>query len=230
MYFSKVSINPASLNIEKLAGQICVDSYKEHQQIWQLFKPDPDAGRDFLFRREQINGWPVYYVVSERRPDAEQQLWSVEHKQYCPKLYSGQQLAFRLRVNPVVSRTDDKGKKRRHDVVMDLKKQMDYQQQNKNNRPYEMQLVQQAGIAWLQKRAAVAGFEFCDSAIRVDAYTRHQSVKTSQKKMIRYSTLDYEGLLTVADPKLCLQALFKGVGPAKAFGCGLLLVKPVSQY
>lgn len=225
MYFSKVSINPASVDINKLASQVCADSYKEHQQLWNLFDPDPSAKRDFLFRREQLNGWPVYYVVSRRKPESPQTIWTVEHKEYQPKIHTGQQLAFRLRVNPVVTHTSEQGKKQRHDVVMNLKKQMDYQRQNKKDRPHEIQLVQQAGIDWLEKRAVTAGFRFQKYAVGVDAYVQHKSFKTRQKNPIRYSTLDYEGLLTVADDKLFTQALFDGMGPAKAFGCGLLLIR-----
>ena len=225
MFFSKVSMNPALVDIQKLASETCADSYKEHQQLWTLFDTDPDAKRDFLFRREQQNGWPVYYVVSERLPAAPQTFWQVEHKDYQPKIYSGQQLAFRLRVNPVVTRSNEQGKKQRHDVVMNLKKKLNYQSQNKRERPDEIQLIQQGGIEWLEKRAALAGFEFQESAVRIDAYAQHRSYKSKQKNPIRYSTLDYEGLLTVVDSSLFKQGLFHGIGPAKAFGCGLLLVR-----
>lgn len=38
-------------------------------------------------------------------------------------------------------------------------------------------------------------------------------------------TATFEGLLRVADPEALRQLLKKGIGPAKAFGCGLLLVR-----
>ncbi len=37
--------------------------------------------------------------------------------------------------------------------------------------------------------------------------------------------LDYEGVLTVEDPVLFLSALTVGFGRARAFGCGLMLVR-----
>jgi len=46
-----------------------------------------------------------------------------------------QQLVFSLRVNPIVTRLSEAGKKQRHDVVMDLKKRMDYQSMPKADRP-----------------------------------------------------------------------------------------------
>jgi len=42
---------------------------------------------------------------------------------------------------------------------------------------------------------------------------------------IRFSTLDFTGLLTVTDPDVFLDKLEQGIGPAKAFGCGLMLLK-----
>jgi CRISPR system Cascade subunit CasE len=38
----------------------------------------------------------------------------------------------------------------------------------------------------------------------------------------------YDGILTVTDPALLRRALCHGVGRAKAYGCGLLTLAPVS--
>ncbi|NUQ01432.1 MAG: type I-E CRISPR-associated protein Cas6/Cse3/CasE, partial [Armatimonadetes bacterium] len=38
--------------------------------------------------------------------------------------------------------------------------------------------------------------------------------------------VDFEGLLIVTDPPRFCEALRRGIGPAKAFGCGLLSVAP----
>ena len=42
-----------------------------------------------------------------------------------------------------------------------------------------------------------------------------------------YSTLDFEGILTVGDPGTLLPAIAHGFGAAKAYGCGLMLVHRV---
>jgi CRISPR system Cascade subunit CasE len=44
-------------------------------------------------------------------------------------------------------------------------------------------------------------------------------------KGIALSTLDFEGGLAVTDPERLRVVLLAGIGPAKAFGCGLLLVR-----
>ena len=48
---------------------------------------------------------------------------------------------------------------------------------------------------------------------------------------LRFSTVDFSGSLRVVDPAALRTALFSGVGHAKAhaqaFGCGLLLIRPI---
>jgi len=231
MYFSRITINPVGIDAKQLSRLACGDTYHEHQLLWTLFDSAPDAKRDFIFRREQIQGWPAYYVVSERLPENQQNILSVEHKIYHPKIYVGQHLAFRLRVNPVVTHTSEQGKRLRHDVVMHLKKKIDYKNLLRSERPPEIQLVQQAGFEWLQRRACASGFEFQSSAVNVDGYMQHKTYKKykmyKKNSSICYSTLDYEGLLTVVDVDAFYKTLMRGIGPAKAFGCGLFLVRQV---
>lgn len=40
-----------------------------------------------------------------------------------------------------------------------------------------------------------------------------------------FSSIDFEGEIEVLDPTLFVESLFSGIGPAKAFGCGLMLVR-----
>ena len=42
-----------------------------------------------------------------------------------------------------------------------------------------------------------------------------------------FSTLDFEGLLTVSDPGTFLSSIVRGFGAAKAYGCGLMLIRRV---
>ena len=227
-YLSRVSIDPTSVNAARLAKEVCVNAYREHQHLWRLFDIDPDAERDFLFRREQpAGGFPRFYLLSGREPRHSDNVWQIETKDYRPAINSGQQLAFSLRVNPIVTRRDAKGRQVRHDVVMDLKHRTGYKDKASSDRPPLAELVQEAGLEWLQKRAERHGFLVQADAVRVEGYLQHRAFKQGGKKPIRYSTLDFAGLLTIDDAKLFQQALLHGIGPAKAFGCGLLLVRRV---
>ncbi|MCP3670537.1 MAG: type I-E CRISPR-associated protein Cas6/Cse3/CasE [Gammaproteobacteria bacterium] len=223
MYLSRIRLCTDS-NTGALARQLCEsDSYREHQMLWQLFGDNPDAKRDFLFRRDDHNGWPLFYLLSKRMPEDRNHIWQIDHKEYQPKLYKEQKLAFSLRANPVITRKDQSGKSKRHDLVMDLKKKSDWKKTSKNDRATIHALARQAGETWLTPRLERNGAEL--QTLNVDGYIQHLNRKKSQKKAIRYSTLDLKGTLSVTDPEIFTKALFQGIGPAKAFGCGLLLIR-----
>ncbi|MGY6275374.1 type I-E CRISPR-associated protein Cas6/Cse3/CasE [Methylomonas sp. MgM2] len=48
-------------------------------------------------------------------------------------------------------------------------------------------------------------------------------IKKGQKSC--FSSVDFCGELQITDPEKFRQTLFNGLGRAKAFGCGLLMVK-----
>lgn len=226
MYFSRISLQP-NVRAQQLAHIICHDTYKEHQALWSLFADDPEAKRDFLYRQTQENGRVKYYVVSERQPIDHTGVWLVDGCQvYAPKLMTGQTFFFNLRANPVVTVTTSSDKKERHDVVMREKKRIGYKNLPKDTRPLEQEIVQQTCIPWLEQRAESLGFQLNRQHLLVDGYQPHQSYAKGQQP-ICYSTVDFQGVLTVTETTLFQQTLFQGIGKAKAFGCGLLLIKRV---
>jgi CRISPR system Cascade subunit CasE len=91
------------------------------------------------------------------------------------------------------------------------------------------QAIAQVGRTWLAKQGNENGFSVScedDETVRVLGY---QSVQIGRKndKPVRIGVLDFEGVLRVNDPDLFLGAIARGFGRAKAFGCGLMLIKPV---
>jgi len=224
-FFSRVTLKAGRVKPEQLAGLACGDGYREHQALWRLFVDDPDAERDFLFRRDEIDHGLRYFVVSGREPEDRDGIWLIETKPYAPAIHAGQQLAFSLRANPVVKRKGDDGKSRRHDVVMDAKYRSDYQRQPRQTREPVIGIAQQVGVEWLQRRAASHGFAISEGGVCVEAYHQHRSPKRGNR--ISYSSIDFSGVLQVEDAALFAEVLRSGVGPAKAFGCGLMLVRCV---
>jgi CRISPR system Cascade subunit CasE len=47
----------------------------------------------------------------------------------------------------------------------------------------------------------------------------------ARNKQIRFSSVDFNGILIVTEKNKFYRALFKGIGREKAFGCGLLMIK-----
>lgn len=193
--------------------------YQEHQMLWDVFEPDPEAKRDFLYRRDTHRGQLRYFILSRRPPVNSLGLWRIDPPKYfAPKLSSGQRLAFMLRANPVVRRGGV-----RHDVVMDRKKHLNWKHLPVDKRPPLPELIRTAGLTWLRWQAEQHGFTFDDHAVQVEGYQQHNIHRGNRR--IHISTLDFTGLLTVTDSEVFTKALYNGIGPAKAFGCGLLLVR-----
>ncbi len=224
MYLSRISLSPRA-DTQQVARQVCRDAYREHQFLWRLFEEDPDAGRDFLFRRDSTSSRPRFFLLSQRPPRQTYSPWIAESKSFDPRLHNGQRLVFNLRANAVVTRRDKEGRQIRHDVVMDLKHRIGFKDMPPAERPSLSALIQEAGTAWLQKRAEGNGFSISPEALRVEGYQQHRAFKKGGRQPIRYSTLDFTGLLTINDAEVFRETLLSGIGPAKAFGCGLLLIR-----
>lgn len=227
MYFSLIM--PAPSRERAAAHDRAAGPYAEHQWLWNFFPAEKGSPRDFLFRIADTPNGPKYYVVSKRAPQPVSTAWKVQTRQYRPQLRVGQRLRFDLRANPVVAHARD-GKPKRDDVVMQEKKRLlaarglsRWQDWRSNDRPALYDLVHQTCGAWLKVRAERLGFAMDDGSLRVDGYQRH----AEKRGDLRFSIVDFSGELTVSDSEALLNALYEGVGRAKAFGCGLLLVRPM---
>ena len=232
MYFSMITPKPG--RERDAAASRATGPYREHQWLWQFFEAPEGTPRDFLFRSSDVDGMPRYHVVSERRPSPAMDGWDVQSREYDPKVAEGACLRFELRANPVVTHKRE-GKSRRDDVVMHAKREMldarglarwkDWVDEDK---PPLYELVTNVCGQWLRSRAQQAGFAVIDGSLRVDNYNRvaEKASKRANGKAIQLSTVDFSGELEVQDVERFRMALLQGIGHAKAFGCGLLLVRP----
>lgn len=235
MYFSLIEPMPG--HERSAAHEWAGGPYAEHQWLWRFFPAEPGSPRDFLFRRRDAATGPKFYVVSQRPAQAPGSAWQINSRPYSPAVPAGARLHFDLRANPVVTHTAD-GRSARHDVVMAAKKQLlaarglaswdDWKADRRNPegvpdpRPALYELVRTTCAAWLDKRADANGFALDGDSLAVEAYQQQRGGKNG---CLRFSTVDFRGELTVTDPERFARALETGIGPAKAFGCGLLLVR-----
>lgn len=230
MYLSRVNV--LAEQPDKLIAALQADHYQLHQLLWQLF-PDrsKETPRDFLFRRDDNKGFPVFYLLSHTEPSPLAGVLAVESKPFNPQLQVGDQLAFSLRANPVKKAKccDESAKYARHDVVMHLKKNLTETEREQYS---QAELEQQAGECWLNQQAKGKGFKVL--SVIAEGYQQHQF----KKRGIKISTLDFQGILEVTDPTLFFTEVFygkvkkddeqpkiRGLGSGKAFGCGLMLIK-----
>jgi CRISPR system Cascade subunit CasE len=228
MYISRANLKPdvvTNKEFWKLSRDFG-DSYRIHRAIWSLFANAPDKKRDFLYRQDEKNGLPLFYIVSEQEPDVNMDLWHIESKEYKPLLSVGQKLIFSLRANPIVTRWNEKGKHKRHDIVMDAKTRIKMEGIPNDKRPKIPEIVQEEGFEWLRKKGESSGFEVEEGQVIATGYRSNRFYKPGGKHSVNISTIDFSGILTVTDPEVLTDALYNGIGPAKSFGCGLMLVRP----
>ncbi|MCJ8285274.1 MULTISPECIES: type I-E CRISPR-associated protein Cas6/Cse3/CasE [unclassified Halomonas] len=236
MYLSKVRLDLNQLSRERLFAIMEGNAYSAHKLLWELFADD-DETRDFLFRQEleegesptAIKGLPLFYVLSRRLPKTSLAHLEVTTQAFSPRLSVGQTLAFRLRANPTVARCGNgEGRSHRCDVLMDAKRRFAKEQRSSTQC---IEAMDQAARDWLLKRVDRLGVDIDTDTLAAGSYRQHLFYKTPDGKEkrgreVRFSSVDYEGRLTVTDPERLLETLSQGLGRAKGFGCGMLMVRP----
>ena len=227
MYFSRVIPRNEIWNNTKILSYF-QNSYEQHKLVWSFFLGNPENKRDFLYRYELHNGFPVIYIVSKMKPENLHGMWKIESKEYTPYISNGDVLFFSVRVNPVVTRhiLDDNGKsiQKRHDIVMEAKfkcretgKQFNYAEE-----------IQNTGIKWITKQGEKQGFSITPSLLNTITYNRAMFEKRTHsgtQHNVTIGIMEISGQLTVTDSDKFVQMLYSGLGHSKGFGCGLMMVK-----
>lgn len=185
-----------------------------HRLIWSAFADGPDRQRDFLWREEEPG---VFFTLSQRPPRAIDLFEPPEVKPFDPQLTKADRLAFRLRANATRSR---KGVGR-VDVVMDALHALPRQ----DRAEVRDAVAQREGVAWLTRQGDGAGFGVLDASVTSYTTETLPDERGPRRNAPRFGILDFEGLIEVSNPELFVAKLSQGFGRAKAFGCGLMLIR-----
>lgn len=185
-----------------------------HRLLWVAFADSADRRRDFLWREEKAG---EFLTLSARPPARNDLFEEPDVKAFAPQLAAGERLAFALRANA----TREKKGVGRVDVVVDALHALP-----KGARaPERMALAQREGAAWLTRQGDAAGFRPIGVAVgdySVMALPGHRGRRKGQPQ---FGILDMTGMLEIIDPEAFLARLAQGFGRAKAFGCGLMLIR-----
>jgi CRISPR system Cascade subunit CasE len=189
----------------------------EHKLIWTLFGATGDEQRDFLFRKSDAEGW---LVLSERPPEDRHQVWDIKSKEFSPSLSTGQRLSFLLRANPKISTRDEKGRRVKHDAVMNAR----YGTRDAEGKLIPLsEVLPKAAYDWLAAQGARAGFMIEAKDVYADGYVQHRFAK-SRGQSVTISSLDYKGILTVNEPEKFFCTLRSGFGGGRAYGFGMMMI------
>lgn len=232
MYLSRLAINPRS----REAQRDLADVYQMHRTVMSAF-PQVKEARDAraelsVLHRLDVGGQSrdlTLLIQSRSLPDwshlpegyltAGGELENPATKDVSKALESlreGRVLRFRLRANPtkkIDSRSTPDGL-RRNGRRVDL-------------RTEELQLE------WLFRRAEQAGFVLVPThrGSDVPAVSVGASEKmTGQFRQISLAAVLFEGVLEVTNAEKFRSAITEGIGPSKAFGCGLMSVASHRRY
>ncbi len=228
LYLSRLSLNrsaPTSALMPLLDPKepsTAADAH--HRLIWSLFSDRTDRKRDFLWR---YSGRGHFLTLSQRPPQANDLFNTPETRVFAPQLTAGDRLQFLLRANATrdraaVSRLGKKarrGRSRRVDVVMDLLRSVSRGQERADIRD---PVAQRAADAWMKRQGEAKGF--APGVTVLDGYSTIGFGRRGRRGG-RIGILDLRGVVEVTDPGRFLAALTSGFGRAKAWGCGLMLIR-----
>ncbi len=77
---------------------------------------------------------------------------------------------------------------------------------------------EEAQTAWLERQGAQHGFVVLSAAVTGRSRSVHKNIVAARVR--------FDGVLQARDPGQLREALTAGIGPSKAFGCGLLSLAP----
>lgn len=176
--------------------------------------------RRALWRIDGEGAERTLYIVSPDVPDTKhlaQELLvnedAIDSRSYQPLLdavTSGQEFRFRLRANPIINKY----------------------REERNQRSARVPIVGlEAQLGWLERQADRYGFELARSRMGQPEVLVHDQENMQFSKQngrtVTIRAIVFDGILRVTDAELFRSALVSGIGPAKAYGCGLLTLAPV---
>lgn len=217
--------------IDPVDRNIAFDAH--HRLVWTLFPARP-VKRDFLWRAGDKG---KFLILSAREPQCSSLFKPLESKPFAPVLAAGDRLTFVLRANATRDRRsgpqDDvipgtkrrPRKDRRVDIVMHAMREQGIKGKitgPESRASRRMNVAREAAMDWLAGQGHRRGFSV--DALEVGDY-RVAKVNRRGGREATFGMLDLQGRLTVRSPEVFINALLMGFGRAKAYGCGLMLVR-----
>lgn len=196
MYLSKIIVS----------GAACRNPYEIHRVLWKLFPDDAEANRDFLFRVEQSDRMSAAILMqSIREPEiASSAARILACREYPLSLQAGQRLRFMLVANPVKMINDEGGRK------------------NAAGEPKKCRvplIKEDDQRAWIERKLQdTASLE----SLVIDPVFPLRFRKGKEDRAGKIQPVGFQGVLSVKEPDAFVGLIQSGIGPAKAFGCGLL--------
>lgn len=217
MYLSRLLLNHNSRQVQRETA----DPYNLHRTLMQAFTHNRDQS-GILHRLETHprTGHITLLVQSQAEPNwshLQESGYLLPTDPFTPlpnpavkplvlALHHGQILRFRLIANPTVKR--------------DGKRHALYKEED------QRRWLETKGTGCQEKKRPSLGFKILEMAIQKEGNQYGHIHRDNQKHKLTIHTVQYNGRLQITDTTAFTTALQQGIGPAKAFGCGLLSLAP----
>lgn len=247
-YLSRVWLNPLRTgaqallrNPEKMHAAILGGISRQpitERVLWRIETSQPDGGEmpagnthraEILVLTESMPSWE--HLVEQAgwpHSDAPQAV-TRSYQPLLDRLQAGREFHFRLRANPVsATRTP-------------TNPSVAQKERLSGPRPRGVRVPHRTAghqLTWLTSRINSWGFTLLDAdtetpTLRLSARERltfHKKAANGDPggHRVVLSTATFDGAVRVTDPEQARRALLYGVGPAKAYGCGLLTLAPLT--
>ncbi|MBQ9812449.1 MAG: type I-E CRISPR-associated protein Cas6/Cse3/CasE [Thermoguttaceae bacterium] len=184
------------------------DRYDWHQYLWKFF-PGVELGseHEFLWRIDRKDVCCILWLLSEKKPDVAEAPGRWATKEVADTFLTHRRYEFSLCANPTVMR-----------VV-----RLEDGSRRKNGRRtaiYDRNELEK----WLSDKGTNGGFVI--ERLTFDPPTKDYFFKSKDQKGV-HSNVEFRGVLNVVDSEKFTAAWKTGIGPAKGFGFGLLLLNPI---
>jgi CRISPR system Cascade subunit CasE len=211
----------ASMNLdyEIVARERLTDRYRWHKAAWKAFPGiEMETGKNekdrtpFLSRVNQHNRFVELLILSRLKPIRPE--WCSDNSfrlsEIKPDFLSHDHYLFELYANPTrkVKKINPDGGFTKHGnrlAILDPEKQLE----------------------WLLRKALVSGFSL-SSRLQPEIVPGDFHSFIKEKKRGLHVGVNFKGLLKVQDRELFTETFYHGIGSAKGFGFGMLVIKPIA--
>lgn len=207
------------------------DSYAWHKKLWECFPNVPDAQRDFLTRIDSLEGAFRLWILSGRKPVCPG--WCPAEnfalKQIAESFLEHRYYAFDLRANPVKAlvQKDENGRPL-------------LRENGKRRRGKRVPIVKQEELrGWLIRKGEIrcrniatgqdvpGGFRIVEEKpLEISPMQENHFRKKGQSAF--HGGVQFRGILEVTNRQSFIETYKEGIGSAKGFGFGLLLLAPIN--
>lgn len=229
-WLARLEIDAEGLYAEGIADDI----YAWHKNLWGCYPNESDADRDFLTRIDPLEGAYRFWVLSKRKPVCPS--WCPPEcfalKEIAPSFFTYRYYAFDLRANPVKTIV------KRGPSGETLFKQNGKRVSGKRIplvKPEELRdwIMRKGEVRCREERTGVevpGGFRIVESEERpLEISPMAESHFRKKHHRAYHGGVQFRGILEVTDQMSFIESYHRGIGSAKSFGFGLLLLAPIKM-